>query len=496
MIKPGDTLKENIKIMCQNELIGFSVFTNLKYSPAWIHEEIAKQLERIEKKEVKRLMLFIPPRYGKSELGSINFPAWYLGRHPEQEIIVSSYSAELAQDFGYKTRNLVNSTEYKEIFNTRLRDDSQSKAKWLTDEGGGYTAVGVGGAITGRGANILLIDDPFKNREEAESKVIRDKVWNWYTSTAYTRLEKDACVILIMTRWHKDDLAGRLLEAEKYGGEHWEVVKFPAIASQDELHRKRGEPLWDDKYNLEALETIKKTVGNYDWSALYQQEPMSAETQEFRKEWFKYVTKDEVLRLDTRRYLTIDTAVSQKDSADFTGATVNFVDKENKWYFSAYKLKINPKELLDFIFKLQDDYGFEVIGIEETVYLLAIKPFLDEEMRKRGKFLNIKPLKHKQVAKETRIRGLIARYQSNSIFHIKGECNDLEDELLDFPKGVHDDVADSAAYQIQIANKPMGNENYKQPAYEGISDYEYKGQRQELVPTNNLNPDWELTVNH
>lgn len=410
-------------------------------------------------------MLFVPPRYGKSELGSINFPAWYLGRHPEKEIIVSSYSAELAQDFGYKTRNLVNSREYQSLFNTRLRDDSQSKAKWLTEEGGGYTAVGVGGAITGRGANILLIDDPIKNREEAESITIREKVWNWYTSTAYTRLEKDAAVVLIMTRWHMDDLAGRLLEAEKNGGEHWEVVKFPAIAIHDEKHRKAGDPLWKEKYDLEALKNIKKTVGSYDWSALFQQEPVLSENQEFKPQFYQYRTIEYVRGLQTNAYLTIDTAISQRASADNTGFCLNFVDRENKWNIKAWKLKISPMELIDMLFDLQQEYRLVNIGIEETIYLQAIKPFLEEEQRKRNKFLRITPLKHNQIQKETRIRGLIPRYESYSVFHIKGHCEDLEEEQMSFPKGAHDDVLDAEAYQIQIAKQP--NLNNQASVYKG-----------------------------
>ena len=310
---------EAIRVIAQNELVVFSGFTNPNYTPSWLHREIARQLERVEKGEVKRLMLFVPPRHGKSELGSINFPAWYLGKHPEKEVITSSYSADLAQDFGYKTRNLVDTQEYKELFQTKLREDSKSKAKWMTQEGGSYTAVGVGGAITGRGADVLIIDDPIKNREEAESKVVRDKIWSWYTSTAYTRLEKGGAVILILTRWHKDDLAGRLLEAQKEGGDKWEVVKFPAIATEDEMMRKQGESLWQDKYNIEALEQIKKTIGIYDWQALYQQEPVSSETQEFKQDYWHYRTMDEVLALQTRRTLSIDTAISQKASADFTG---------------------------------------------------------------------------------------------------------------------------------------------------------------------------------
>jgi len=445
-----------VKVICQNELIVFSGFVKNNYQASWLHIEIARQLERVEKGEVKRLMLFVPPRNGKSELGSILFPAWYLGKHPEKEIITSSYSSDLAQDFGYKTRNLVDSQEYQEIFKTKLREDSKNKAKWMTQEGGSYTAVGVGGAITGRGADLLIIDDPVKNREEAESQLIRDNKWNWYTSTAYTRLEKGGAVILILTRWHKDDLAGRLLQAEADGGDKWEVVKFPAIATQDEKYRKQGEALWSDKYDLDALMAIKKTIGNYDWSALYQQEPQSSETQEFKQEHILYRTQEELDRLSTLNYLTIDTAISERASADNTGFCDNSVDRENKWNLNAWKMKVSPLELIDYLFKLNSERHYEKIGIEKTIYLQAVKPFLDEGMRKRNKFLPIVELQHNQVNKEVRIRGLLPRYESKSVFHIVGKCNDLEEEMWSFPKGIHDDVIDATAYQIQIAEAPNG----------------------------------------
>ena len=472
MTEPKNILskKQAVRIACKNRLVGFCIFTNPQYKPAWIHEEIAKQLERVDSGEIKRLMLFVPPRYGKSELGSINFPAWYLGRRPEKEIIVASYSAELAQDFGYKTRNLVNNQEYKEIFNTKLRDDSQSKAKWLTQEGGGYTSVGVGGAITGRGADILLIDDPFKNREEAESQLIRDKVWNWYTSTAYTRLEKDGKIILIMTRWHKDDLAGRLLQAEKDGGEKWEVIEFSAIAERDEEYRKLGEPLWPEKYDLDALKTIQKTIGIYDWSALYQQHPIATENQEFKPHYFREREQAEVDRQNTRRFLTIDTAISKQASSDYTGFCDNSVDNANFWNLKAWRAKVDPLELIDLLFTLHNNRRYEKIGIEKTIYLQTLKPFLDEEQRKRGKFLPIVELYHKYQQKELRIRGLLPRYESGSIYHIKGECRDLESELLNFPQAVNDDVSDATAYQLQLAHKPFEVDIYKQLYAEPIKN--------------------------
>jgi phage terminase large subunit-like protein len=178
-----------------------------------------------------------------------------------------------------------------------------------------------------------------------------------------------------------------------------------------------------------------------------------SEDQEFQPHYFKVRTQEEVARLNTRNFLTIDTAISQKAHADFTGFCDNSVDTQNFWNLKAWRMKLGPKELIDMLFTLQDRRHYEKIGIEKTIYLQAIKPFLDEEMRKRNKFLPIVELQHNQIQKETRIRGLLPRYESGSIFHIEGACRDLEEEALVFPQGVHDDVLDSTAYQLQIAEQ-------------------------------------------
>lgn len=440
----------------QKHLIDFSIATNPKYRPNWHHEEVADELEKASRGEVdwKVLILMMPPRHGKSEEATINFPAWYLGNNPDKEIITASYSAELAQDFGGKTRQLVDSAEYQAIFNLKLKEDEKSKAKWKTNKGGSYTSVGIGGAITGRGANFLIIDDPLKNREEANSELIRQKHWDWFTSTAYTRLEPNGKVIIILTRWHLDDLAGRVLQNEELKTKT-KVIKFPAIAIQDEKYRKIGEPLWPDRYTPEALENIKQTIGSMDWQALYQQEPILSETQEFKPHWVLYRPLEKVDDLQTRNFLTIDTAISAKSSGDFTGICRNFVDRENKWNLWAYRMKINPTELIDLLFRLHEEDGYEKIGIEKTIYLDVFKYLLDEEMRKRNRFLPIVELHHNQIAKELRIRGLIPRYESRSVFHLENRCKELEEEMWQFPLGVHDDVLDAVAYQLQIAEAPL-----------------------------------------
>lgn len=433
--------------LAKENLIDFSILTGTAYKPSWHHHVVASALEDVARGKIKRLMLFMPPRHGKSQLASIDFPSWFLGRSPNKEIITASYAADLALDFGAKTRRKMESEQYRAIFATRLRADERAKAKWVTEAGGSYTSVGIGGPITGRGAHVFILDDPIKNREEAESKTTRDKVWDWYTSTAYTRLENGGAIILILTRWHSDDLAGRILASETAGA--WQTVKLPALAEAQEEYRDVGEALWQEKYPVEELQKIKATIGTYDWNALYQQHPIASETQEFFYERFKFRTQEEVDHLNTRKFLSIDTAISARAEADFTGICENFVDRENFWNLNAWRTRLSPKELIDFIFTQHAKRSYEKIGIEKTIYIDALKPFLDDEMRRRNVFLPIVELHHNQTAKEVRIRGLLPRYESGSIFHIA--ARDLEDELIAFPRGIHDDVADAAAYQLQLA---------------------------------------------
>lgn len=443
----------------REHLIDFKIATDPNYEPNWHHEIIANELERIADfgdRDYKVLLVFVPPRHGKSELCSIGFPAWYLGRNPTKEIITVSYSAELAQDFGSKTRSVVGSEAYPYIFSgLTLKEDEQAKAKWRTSKGGSYTSVGVGGAITGRGANILLFDDPIKNREEAESQVYREKVWDFFTSTAFTRLEPKGVVVVILTRWHVDDLAGRIL-ANAELSKRCKVIHFPAIATKREVNRREGEALWPGRFNVRALEEIKNTIGPYDFESLYQGSPILSERQEFKPEWYRRIDDQEVSFKRTRRFLTIDTAISKQTSADYTGFCDNQVDVENFWYFKSWRMRLNADELVNAIFALHTSHPYERIGIERTAYLDGLKPYLDSEQRRRNIFLPIVELKHNQTSKEIRIRGLLPRYASGSVWHINGECKDLEEEQSQFPSGLHDDVLDAAAYQDQLLSEEIG----------------------------------------
>lgn len=464
------------------------------YDPQWFHREIATKLEsvyeRVKKGESPRVMIFMPPRHGKSDESTQKFPAWVLGKSPELPIIVASYASDLATKFGQATRDLVNGNNYQALFKTRLRDDTQAKSHWMTDDSsnkGGYEAVGIGGPITGKGFKIGIIDDPIKNFEEADSELVRENVHQWYKSTFYTRQEGNAAIIVILTRWHDDDLAGRLIKEEEKAREEgetdydkWEIINYEAIAEYDEKYRKQGEPLWPSKFNLQRLATIRKTLGPYLWSALYQQNPVTNLTQEFRDDWMKSRTWSEVQSFVLRKYASIDTAlgkkrtvrmsqVETKASPDYTGVVRNYVDTGNNWNIKARRYEINSKGLLDLIFELHKE-GFESIGIEETSYTEAIEPFLKDEMIKRGQYPNVVPLKHGGTMKESRIRGLIPKYAVGEIYHIVGECEDLEGEERRFPKGAHDDCLDALAYQFQIAVKPVIEEGEESHMYSATYD--------------------------
>lgn len=451
----------------------FCIAVDKRYTPQWFHYEIAWKLEevvrRVEAGESPRLMIFMPPRHGKSELATQKFPAWCLGKHPDWPFVVSSYSAELAQDFGQNTRDLMNSEEYRLVFDTRLRADTQSKAKWLTQERGGYTAVGVGGTLTGRGFKIGIIDDPIKNREEADSETIRENVWKWYTSTFITREEGSGAIIVILTRWHDDDLAGRLLARAKEDPEadQWEILQFPALAEEDDDHRKIGDALWPEKFSRDKLLQRRASIGPYEFSSLYQQNPIDESNQTFKEVWFKSRPFSEVLQRRVRKFATIDPQFlrpEKRRKSDFTGVVRNYVNSDNEWNLKATRYKLNSKGLIDLIFRLHDE-GFEAIGIEESAYTEAIAPFFEDAMKERNSFPRLVMLKHNQVQKETRIKGLVPRYETGSVYHIDDECVDLETELLRFPKAKNDDLSDATAYQSQLA----------EPAYEpqagGLSIY-------------------------
>lgn len=294
------------------------------YRAEWFHRLIAAHLDAVEAGLIDRLMIFLPPRHGKSHLSSVSFPAYYLGRNPDRRVILSSYSAHLAGRFAGQARDQLQSPRWP--FATRLSAKSSARAAWdIEGHRGGLISAGVRGSITGAGANLALIDDPFKDAKEANSLLIRDSVWEWYQSTLYTRLEDSGAIVLIMTRWHPDDLAGRLLAAHADGsGDRWVILNLPAIAETDEAWegfggRRRGDALWPSKYPVDKLQRIEQAVGEYVWASLYQQRPTSAGGSIFLREWWEDANRFDAAagghsQSSVARFISWDTAV--KDGED------------------------------------------------------------------------------------------------------------------------------------------------------------------------------------
>lgn len=449
----------------------YCIAVDRNYQLEWFHEEIARKLEQGYKRLVNgenvRIMIFMPPRHGKSDQATQKFPSWVLGKDPTIPFMVSSYSDELATDFGQNTRDIMQSDVYRVMYQTRLRADAKARGKWLTEQKGGYTAVGVGGALTGRGFKIGIIDDPFKNREEADSPVVRDSRYKWYQSTFYTRQEGNSMIVFILTRWHEDDLAGRVLkdaaEAKKRGEAYddWEIIEYKALATEDDEYRKEGEALWPGKFSKDKLLTMKSTMGSYEFSALYQQTPVDEENRKFKQIWFKYRDIEEVRSKQTYNVMTIDPR-GKKDiqlGKDFVGYTVNFIDAENKWNLISSREKLSATALIDLMFTSWTRYNLHVIGIEDNQFTQGLMIMIEEEMRLRGMYLNIQLLKHGGTQKELRIEALVPRYEHGGIYHItqygQNLCEILEEELKLFPKAANDDAGDSAAYQPQVAQKPF-----------------------------------------
>ena len=261
----------------QRSLIDFvrSVFP--RYSASWHHTMIAEHLERIERGELTRLIITMPPRHGKSELASANFPAWYLGRNPDKRIIACSNTARLANRFSRLARNKMR--HYRWAFpKVRLADDQANIESWdLQGFRGGYIAAGIGGQVTGFGADLILVDDPVKSADQADSETYRENTWEWYTETLRTRLEPGGAIVVIGTRWHEDDLIGRLLT----GGEDWTVLHLPAIADD-------GAALWPARWPLAELDAIRRSVGSRAWTAQYQGRPVPATGGILKRHWFRF----------------------------------------------------------------------------------------------------------------------------------------------------------------------------------------------------------------
>jgi predicted phage terminase large subunit-like protein len=456
--------KEKAKAMIKgrNSLLGFTQYTFAKYQVNWHHAVICQYLEQLRKGEIKRLLIFTPPRHGKSELVSRRFPAYSFGRNPNEQIISASYSDDLASRMNRDTQRIIDSKEYRELFpltnlygkNVRSVGDGSylrnSDIFEIVGHKGVYRSAGIRTGITGMGFTLGLIDDPFKDRKEADSKTIRQSVWDWFTSVFMTRAEKDARVCITQTRWHKDDLSGRILEMIQKGSqEPWTVLNLPAIIEDDDLNqldpmdtRELGEALWPGKYDLDRLAEIKQTIGSRDWAALYQQRPTVEGGNIIQRAWWQYYESpparfDEVIQswdLTFKKTDAADYVVGQvwgrkgadKYLLDQVRAQMGFVDTvraihamARKWPQAHRKLiedKANGSAVIDAIKK-------EVMGV------IPVQP---------------------EGGKESRAHAVSPQIEAGNVHLPKWApwVQDYVEEWANFPNGKNDDMVDSTTQAL------------------------------------------------
>ncbi|HYH63354.1 MAG TPA: phage terminase large subunit [Urbifossiella sp.] len=429
-----------------SRLIAYAAFQWPGYKPAPHHRLIARHLEAVERGDIARLMIFMPPRAGKSMLVSEFFPAWYLGRNPSHYLIAATYAQELADDFGRKVRNQIADPSFQTVFpGCTLKGDSQSAKRFhITQKSeavstaldGAYFATGVGGPMSGRGSHLLLIDDAVKNREEAESQTIRQRNKDWYTSTAYTRLMPGGKIVVVMTRWHADDLAGWLLAEHPH--ENWTVLCLPAIAEvEDEIGRNPGDPLWPESFPLATLEKIRSSIGSRDWSALYQQRPAPAEGGIFKAAWFKrYAAPQDKYDQVVQSW---DTAVKAAQLNDPSVCTTWGVRPDGYDLLQVFVRRLEYPDLKRTVVSQAEAFGADAVLIEDKA---SGQQLLQDLKRSTAlPLIGILPVQDKI----TRASGVSAVVEAGKVSlptHAPW-LTDYETEMLTFPNAPHDDQVDS-----------------------------------------------------
>ncbi len=455
--------EERLKIklaLARKSFKHFVMYTKSDYEFNWHHEYLCKKLQEFADKKIKRLMVFMPPRHGKSELTSRRFPAWLLGRNPKTKIIATSYASELASSFNRDVQRIIDDSKYNDLFPaTQLNGSNVRTTKnWLRNNdifevvnyGGFYKSAGVGGAITGLGGDYLIIDDPFKNYEEAKSPTIRRKVLEWYTSTLYTRQEKDAGILLIQTRWHEDDLAGILLELQRKGSEYadqWEVVNFPAILESENENdpRQIGDSLWPNKYDKDWMQITKSSLGSFQFSALYQQNPTPDEGQFVKYSWLKRY--NETPSYFEKMCISWDmTFGSEKKTADYVvgsvygkiGSSIYLIDRvRGQWDF--------PETIEQFKRLAQKYPKIEAKLVEAKANGQAV---IDSLRKTISGIIPIVPTS----SKASRLSSCQPFYEAGNIYYPDNiRCpwiDDHIDEIVGFPNVKNDDSVDAETQAI------------------------------------------------
>jgi predicted phage terminase large subunit-like protein len=423
------------------------------------HIKIAEKFQALAEGKIKRLIVNMPPRHTKSEFASFLFPAWMMGRDPRLKIIQTTHTAELSYRFGRKVRNLMEENAFQDIFDDiQLSQDSKAAGRWETNKGGEYFAAGVGGAITGRGADLLIIDDPH-SEQDALSETAMESAYEWYTSGPRQRLQPGGKIVIVMTRWSTKDLTGELMKAQTdVKADQWDVVEFPAILE--------NKPIWPQYWKLEELESVKASLSVAKWNAQWQQNPTSEEGSIIKREWWKIWEKRELPNLQ-HIIQSYDTAFSKKETADYSAITT--------WGVFLYN-DVTPNIILIDMKKGRWDFpDLKRIAMEEYQYwepetiIIEQKASgtpLTHELRRVGiPVVNFTPSKGND--KHVRVNSVSPLFEAGQVWAPKEKwAEELIEECAAFPYGDHDDLVDSMTQalmryrQVGLAVHP---EDYEDP---------------------------------
>ena len=406
------------------------------------HKEIADKFDQIAQGKIKRLIINMPPRHTKSEFSSFLLPAWMVGRKPDLKIIQTTHTTELAIRFGRKAKTLIDSPEYQQIFKTKLREDSQAAGKWETEQGGEYYAAGVGSAITGRGADLLIIDDPHSEQDALNPEAL-ERAYEWYTSGPRQRLQPGGAIVVVMTRWSQKDLTGALINSQKnIKADKWHVIEFPAIMPS-------GKPIWPEYWKKDELEGVRASLSVGKWNAQWMQNPTAEEGSIIKREWWKTWEKSSIPPLQ-HIIQSYDTAFSKKETADYSAITTwgvfypNEDSPANLILLDAYKERLEFPELRKEALEQYKYWKPDTVIIEAK----ASGQPLTYELRKIGiPVINFTPSKGQD--KFSRVNSVAPMFESGMIWAPDEEfADEVIEECASFPYGDHDDLVDSTTQAL------------------------------------------------
>lgn len=454
-------MQMRLKLEAPASFSHFLGYSNPKYELEWFHRVIAEHCQMLLEGKIKNLMVFVPPQHGKSEIISRNFPAWALGRDPDLKIASCSYAADLSEQFSRSVQRIIESPEYQEIFpdtylstSLKAKNDPRTYIKNVdffetVGHRGFYKAVGVGGPLTGTPVDIAIIDDPVKDAAEAYSLTYRQKVWEWYNTVLTTRLHNHSRQLFIMTRWHEDDLAGRILKAE---ADDWTVLVIPAICEKENdgglSNRKVGEALWASHHSVQKL-AKQRARSPREFSALYQQHPVIEGGNIVKREWFKSITQSEFYRIHNTEPIIffIDTAYTDKSDNDPTGIIATCKIGNDLYISHATKVQMRFPDLLRFIPRYVNEHGYtfrSTIRIEPKANGISV---IDQMKETTG--LNVTQTPSPRDSKETRLNAASPTVECGRVILVDGAWNEqFIDEVCGFPTKPHDEYVDVLCYAI------------------------------------------------